>query len=80
MTIEELRMLAKARSIDSYENMSRKQLESIFTTPSTPKPNAEDCSKTKKRTSMIASRPKIFTPTPTSKSKKHAPTSISIDD
>lgn len=37
MTIEELRMLAKAGSIDGNENMFRKQLESIFTTLPTPK-------------------------------------------
>ena len=34
LAIEVLKMLAKARGIDGYENMSRQQLESIFTTPS----------------------------------------------
>ena len=38
LTIEELKILAKARSIDGYENMSRQQLDHIFKTPSISKP------------------------------------------
>ena len=38
LTIEELKILAKASSIDGYENMSRQQLDHIFKTPSIPKP------------------------------------------
>ena len=38
LTIEELKILAKPRSIDGYENMSRQQLDHIFETPSIPKP------------------------------------------
>ena len=34
---EELKILAKTKSIDGYKNMSRQQLESISTTPSAPK-------------------------------------------
>lgn len=30
-------MLAKARTVNGYENMSRQQLETIFTIPSIPK-------------------------------------------
>ena len=47
MTIEELRMLAKAGSIDGNENMFRKQLESIFTTLPTPKSTPEKVPKPK---------------------------------
>ena len=35
--IEKLKTLAKARSINGYENMSKQQLESIITKPSIPK-------------------------------------------
>ena len=38
LTIKDLNMLAKARSVDIYENMFRQQLWNIFTTPSMPKP------------------------------------------
>ena len=38
LTIKELKMLAKTRSIDGYDNMSRQQLESIFAMNSSSKP------------------------------------------
>ena len=38
LTIEDLKMLTKTRNIQGYKNISRQQLECIFTTPSTPKP------------------------------------------
>ena len=60
-------MLAKARSIDGYENMSRQQLESTFTAMSKPKP---------KPTSKSASNPKKCTPAAAARCKKH--TSIPI--
>ena len=59
-------ILTKLRNVDGYDDMSRQQLESIFTTPSLPKPTTKPTLKPKKRT-----------PTPAPKSKK--PTSISIN-
>ena len=67
LTLEELKMLAEARSINRYENMSRQQVESIFTRPSTPKSTSKPALKPKK-------------PTPFLKPKKHEPTSITIDE
>ena len=48
LTVKELKMLTKARSIDDYENMSMQQLERILTTPSTPKSTPKPASKPKK--------------------------------
>lgn len=33
-----MELLAKLRNIERYENMSRQQVESVFATPSAPKP------------------------------------------
>ena len=41
ITIGELKMLGKTRSIDEYENMSMQQKESVFTTPSITYPAPE---------------------------------------
>ena len=62
LAIEELKMLAKVRSINGYKNIFRQQLESMFTIPSsnpTPKPKPRP----KKRTS-------VPTPTPDPRPKK----------
>ena len=56
LAMKELKMLAKVRSINGYENMSRKQLESIFTTSSTPKPTPELITKPKKITPATATK------------------------
>ena len=67
LAVNELKLLAKARIIDGYKNMSRQQLESIFTTPSPPKPTPKSKPRPKKRmpASISAPRPKKLTPTPT---------------
>ena len=33
LSISELRLIAKARNTDGYKNMSKKQLEDLFTKP-----------------------------------------------
>ena len=38
MTIQELMILTKLRNVDSYESMSKQQLQSIFTVLSAPNP------------------------------------------
>ena len=48
LTIEELKVIAKPRSIDGRENMSKQHLEGIFTPASKPKPKPKPASKPKK--------------------------------
>ena len=55
-------MLAKARKVDSYENMYRRQLESLSIIPSTP----TLAPRSKKPTPISAPRPK-------KRIRKHAP-------
>lgn len=43
--IEKIKILAKARSINGYENICKQQLESIFTKPSIPKLTLKQFSK-----------------------------------
>ena len=80
LAMKELKMLAKVRSINGYENMSRKQLESIFTTSSTPKPTPELITKPKKNYSCNSYKTPKDVPTLFLKPKKPVPISISIDD
>ena len=62
LTIEELKILTKARFIDGYENTSTQQLDSIFTTRSTLKPTQKPASKSKKPTLLL--KPKKNEPNP----------------
>ena len=53
LTIKDLKLLSKARSIEGYKFMSRLQLEGMFTRLSTCKPTSEPASKLKKNTSTL---------------------------
>ena len=59
---QELMILSILRTVGGFENMSRQQLESIFTAPSLPKP-----------TPKLPPRPKNHTPTPVLRPKKRTP-------
>ena len=63
---QELIIVAKLRNMNGYENMSRQQLENIFTTPSSLKHTVKSASWPKKHTpttgSTPAPRPKSLTP------------------
>ena len=63
---QELIIVAKLRNMNGYENMSRQQLENIFTTPSSLKHTIKSAPRPKKHTSTTGStpapRPKSLTP------------------
>ena len=61
LTIEDTKMLARARKGDSY-NMSSQQLEHLFIIPSTFAPAPRPVSRPKKTTPIPAPRPKKPTP------------------
>ena len=69
-------MRARARTVDVYENKSRKQLKNILTNPCTPIPTSKPVPRPNEHAPAPASRPKKRTPKP----KIHTPTSISTDD
>ena len=73
-------MLAKARSIDGFENMSQQQLENTFTAPFTSKPLLKPVPKPKKHTPTTGTRHKNLHLHLLQNLKKHAPTTYSIDD
>ena len=62
LTIEDTKMLARARKGDSYKNMSSQQLERLFIIPSTFAPAPRPASRPKKTTPIPAPRPKQPTP------------------
>ena len=57
LSLKELNMLTKARKVNSYENMSRQQLESTFTIPSAPTPTQRLAPQSKKCMYLPASKP-----------------------
>ena len=57
-------LLAKFRNIDGYENMFRKQLESILSTSQTSKPTPKPVVKPTPKEPISARRMKKATPTP----------------
>lgn len=71
LTFEELKMLAKTRKVDGYENMSRQKLESIFIIPSPHIPAPRTAPRAKNSTSSSDLRP---APKSCPGPKKHAPT------
>ena len=79
-TMEGLKMLSKARSMDSYESLSMQQLENTFTTPfvpnPTPKPAPKPTSEPKKCTPTTVTRLKKHTSAPILKLRKSVPTLI----
>ena len=50
LSINEIKLLAELRNVDSHENVWRKQLESIFTIPPESISESKSDSKTKKKT------------------------------
>ena len=78
LTAQELIILLILRNVCGYKNMSRQQLESIFTALSLPKPTHKRVPKPKSGTPTPALRHKNHTPAP--KSKKPVPTTIGIDN
>ena len=83
LTIEDLKTFAKARSIDSYENIFRQQLEGISTTLSIPKPTAKSTPKpfSKPKTySYDSYKTQKHTPLPVLKPRKPVLALINTDD
>ena len=56
MSIKQLKMLAKAKMLDGYENMFRQQLESIFIIPLPPRPALGPVPRLKKFTPRTAAK------------------------
>ena len=69
-------MLARAGNVDGYENMSRKQLENIFATPSAPTPTPAPSLRPKKCITPPASRSKIRTPAPAPNPEERTPIAV----
>ena len=54
LSINEIKLLAELRNVDSHENVWRKQLEIIFTIPPESISESKSDSKTKKKTASKA--------------------------
>ena len=56
LSVEELKILAEARKVGGYENMSQQQLENIFIMPSAPTPTLRSSRRSKNCTPTRAPR------------------------